>query len=222
MSNRRIKKSATIEDINANLVFPCYCCQNNKNGDLRENSSTCWKNCEYDRGPQGKSNFRPFLALNETWTEWSDDVPMMVVRVDCVDVQTEEIAKKLDALTGKVNVLDTMLMIHNHEHQLTHEPPYLKSPEAIGPAILNPNSPFNHPTDFNPNGSNGRICDCKDMIPRPDLKEAIIAIDRVIEKAKAVQYSDTNGPQRIYLAVRESLKRARLEALKLMGVEVKE
>lgn len=51
---------------------------------------------------------------------------------------------------------------------------------------------------------------------------SVDTIDRVIEKARAVQYSDTNGPQRTYLAVREALKRARLEALKLMGVEVKE
>ncbi len=71
-------KSATIRDINTDLVFPCYCCQNNKNGDLRENSPTCWTNCEYDRGPEGKSNFKPFFTLDGcAWTDFDGQPPVM-------------------------------------------------------------------------------------------------------------------------------------------------
>jgi hypothetical protein len=71
-------KSATIQDINTDLVFPCYCCQNNKNCALRENSPTCWTNCQYDRGPEGKSNFRPFFTLDGcAWTELEGHPPVM-------------------------------------------------------------------------------------------------------------------------------------------------
>jgi hypothetical protein len=71
-------KSATIRDINTDLVFPCYCCQNNKNGDLRENSPTCWTNCEYDRGPKGRSNFKPFFTLDGcAWTDFDGQPPVM-------------------------------------------------------------------------------------------------------------------------------------------------
>lgn len=59
----------------------------------------------------------------------------------------------------------------------------------------------------------------KETIPRPSPEAVSKAVDLVIEKAMKVQHSDSFGPNRTYLTTRESLKKAKDELLRLMGVE---
>jgi hypothetical protein len=63
---------ATLNDIRIDLVYPCYCCQNNKNSGRPNDitNPTCYDKCKWDRGAEKKDNFYPFICLDGS--EWTD------------------------------------------------------------------------------------------------------------------------------------------------------